>query len=69
MAFDKDRRIENTAIFHLCRLGYEYLSMKGDSKNTETNIFEEIIIESVIENNPYLEINITFQNLNSKELY
>ena len=48
MAFNEDTRVKIPAVLHLCRLGYEYLSLKETNWNIETNIFEDISIESIL---------------------
>jgi len=41
-------------ILHLCRLGYQYLSLKGAKYDENTNIFTEIFKESIQRLNPDL---------------
>jgi type I restriction enzyme R subunit len=55
MKFNEDTRVKLPAILHLCRLGYEYLSLKTANWNPETNIFTDIFIASINRLNPDLE--------------
>lgn len=56
MKFNEDSRVKIPAILHLCRLGYEYISLKDTSWNTETNIFPSLFLKSVQQLNPSSEI-------------
>ena len=51
----EDTRVKIPAILHLIRLGYEYLSLKGASWDTDTNIFPDIFIESICRINPDMD--------------
>lgn len=53
--FNEDTRVKIPAILHLCRLGYKYISLNGAVWDTETNIFTDIFIKSVLEINPDVE--------------
>lgn len=53
--FNEDSRVKIPAILHLCRLGYDYLSLKHANWDMETNIFPEIFAESVTRINPELD--------------
>jgi type I restriction enzyme R subunit len=53
--FNEDSRVKIPAILHLCRLGYEYVSLKNANWDMETNIFPEIFSESVSRINPELD--------------
>ena len=53
--FNEDSRVKIPAILHLCRLGYEYISLKNAIWDTETNIFTDIFKESIARINPGLE--------------
>jgi len=55
MAFNEDTRVKIPAILHLCRLGYEYLSLEVVKIDPETNIFPDIFIQSIERLNPDLE--------------
>ena len=56
MAFNENSRVKIPAILHLCRLGYEYLSLKGAKWDISTNIFVDVFKESVKKLNPELSI-------------
>jgi len=51
MKFNEDSRVKIPSILHLCRLGYEYISLKDSKWNVDTNIFTDIFIQSVIKIN------------------
>jgi len=55
MKFNEDSRVKIPSILHLCRLGYEYISLKDAKWNEETNIFSEIFLKSIEDINPDLE--------------
>lgn len=55
MAFNEDTRVKIPALLHLIRLGYEYLSLKNNDWNIDTNIFPSIFIESILKINEELE--------------
>ena len=61
MSFTEDSRVKIPGILHLCRLGYEYISLKDTNLNidTNTNIFKDIF------NNSIKKIN---QDISEKEL-
>lgn len=50
--FNEDSRVKIPSILHLCRLGYNYISLKNAVWDTETNIFTDIFKESIIKINP-----------------
>lgn len=52
MKFNEDSRVKIPAILHLCRLGYNYISLNNAVWDTETNIFTEIFKESIVKINP-----------------
>lgn len=56
MSFNENSRVKIPAILHLCRLGYEYLSLKGTKWDLNTNIFVDVFKESVKKLNPELSI-------------
>jgi type I restriction enzyme R subunit len=56
MSFNENSRVKIPAILHLCRLGYEYLSLKGAKWDISTNIFVDVFKESVKKLNPELSI-------------
>jgi len=47
MAFNEDTRVKIPAILHLCRLGYDYISLKDAKWDKETNIFKDIFYKSI----------------------
>ncbi len=55
MIFNEDSRVKIPAILHLCRLGYEYLSLSKATWDIETNIFTSVFFESVQALNPELD--------------
>ncbi|EPB6687179.1 TPA: type I restriction endonuclease subunit R [Vibrio alginolyticus] len=50
--FNEDSRVKIPTILHLMRLGYEYLSLKGQTWDKETNIFPEFFKEAIARLNP-----------------
>ncbi len=52
MAFNENTRVKIPALIHLERLGYKYLSLKTQKWDPETNIFTEILDESLRRINP-----------------
>jgi type I restriction enzyme R subunit len=48
MAFNEDTRVKIPAILHLCKLGYQYLSLKNCTWDENTNIFTDIFINSLV---------------------
>lgn len=55
MAFNENTRVKIPAILHLCRLGYNYVSLTKAKWDLETNIFKDIFEESIKRINPELE--------------
>jgi len=55
MSFNENTRVKIPAILHLCRLGYNYLSLSGAKIDESTNIFTDIFAESILRINPDLE--------------
>jgi type I restriction enzyme R subunit len=55
MSFNENTRVKIPAILHLCRLGYDYLSLSGAKIDESTNIFTDIFAESILRINPDLE--------------
>ncbi len=47
MAFNENTRVKIPAILHLCRLGYQYLSLSGAKWDPSTNIFPDIFSSSI----------------------
>lgn len=56
MAFNEDTRVKIPAILTLTRMGYDYLSLKNNKYDKETNIFTDIFIESIKNINPSLNL-------------
>lgn len=55
MRFNEDTRVKIPTILHLARLGYEYLSLKGQTWDQNTNIFAEKFSKSIAKLNPGIE--------------
>ncbi|MTI20905.1 type I restriction endonuclease subunit R [Fulvivirga sp. RKSG066] len=55
MKFNEDSRVKIPTILHLTRLGYTYLSLKGQSWDPSTNIFTDIFQKAIAEINPDLD--------------
>jgi len=55
MSFNENTRVKIPAILHLCRLGYEYISLSKTKRDEGTNIFTDIFNESILRLNPDLE--------------
>jgi type I restriction enzyme R subunit len=53
--FNEDTRVKIPSILHLCRLGYEYISLKDAKWDLDTNIFPEIFKKSILRINPELD--------------
>jgi type I restriction enzyme R subunit len=56
MAFNENSRVKLPAILHLCKLGYQYISLKGANIQSESNIFIDVFLESIIRINDGLTI-------------
>lgn len=52
MSFNENTRVKIPAILHLCRLGYEYVSLSNAKRDESTNIFTGIFAESILRINP-----------------
>ena len=52
--YNENSRVKIPAVLHLMRLGYDYLSLKNENWDKQTNIFPEIFIESLCRINPDL---------------
>ncbi len=50
--FNEDTRVKIPSILHLCRMGYEYLSLKDMKWDLDTNIFPEIFKKAITKINP-----------------
>ncbi|MDD2659613.1 MAG: type I restriction endonuclease [Methylococcales bacterium] len=55
MKFTEDTRVKLPSILHLIRLGYEYLSLKDQQWDLETNIFPELFRQAIGKINPDLK--------------
>ncbi len=55
MAFNENTRVKIPAILHLCRLGYNYVSLSKAKWDLETNIFTDIFEESIQRINSEME--------------
>ncbi|WP_429211951.1 type I restriction endonuclease subunit R [Aeromonas veronii] len=55
MKFNEDTRVKIPTILHLMRLGYQYLSLKGQSWDLDTNIFPELFNKAILKINPGIE--------------
>lgn len=55
MKFNEDTRVKIPTILHLMRLGYKYLSLKGQSWDLDTNIFPDIFSSAITRINPGIE--------------
>jgi type I restriction enzyme R subunit len=53
--FNEDSRVKIPAILHLMRLGYKYLSLKGQSWDLDTNIFPDVFKAAIGKINPDIE--------------
>lgn len=51
---NENSRVKIPAVLHLMRLGYDYLSLKNENWDKQTNIFPKIFIESLCRINPNL---------------
>jgi len=66
MAFNENTRVKIPAILHLCRLGYDYLSLNQAVRDDSTNIFTDIFTESIAKINHGIEqdeIKRTFEKI------
>lgn len=55
MKFNEDTRVKLPAILHLMRLGYQYLSLKGQCWDLDTNIFPDLFNKAILKINPGIE--------------
>lgn len=56
MKFNEDTRVKIPAILHLMRLGYQYLSLKGQNWDLNTNIFPELFSSAITRINSGIEV-------------
>lgn len=52
MSFNENSRVKIPALLHLMKLGYEYIPLSQQNRREDTNIFEDIFVESLIRINP-----------------
>ncbi len=52
MIFNENSRVKIPAILHLMRLGYDYIPQNQQIRREETNIFEDIFVDSLLRINP-----------------
>lgn len=52
MTFNENSRVKIPALLHLMRLGYTYIPQTQQNRRKDTNIFENIFIESLLRINP-----------------
>lgn len=52
MNFNENSRVKIPVILHLMRLGYEYLSLRDCSWDSQTDIFTDLFLHSVAKINP-----------------
>lgn len=67
--FNENSRVKIPAILHLMRLGYQYLSLKNENWDKQTNIFTDIFINSLRRINPDLspdDAKIVLNEINQK---
>jgi type I restriction enzyme R subunit len=55
MKFTEDTRVKIPAILHLVRLGYNYLSLKGQEWDIDTNIFQALFHQAIAKINPGID--------------
>jgi type I restriction enzyme R subunit len=52
MSFNENTRVKIPAILHLCKLGYNYVSLPKAKRDGNTNVFTDIFAKSIIRLNP-----------------
>ncbi|WP_395625723.1 type I restriction endonuclease subunit R [Daejeonella sp.] len=72
MAFNENSRVKIPTILHLVRLGFDYLSLKGQKWDETTNIFTDVFNKSIKRLNPgftdgdvkrlYDEVSLSLEN-------
>ncbi|NYT85032.1 type I restriction endonuclease subunit R [Pollutimonas harenae] len=55
MEFNEDTRVKIPTILHLMRLSYQYLSLKGQHWDLDTNIFPELFSSAITRINPGID--------------
>lgn len=48
MSFNENTRVKIPAILHLCKLGYDYISLSKAKRDESTTIFTDIFTESIV---------------------
>ena len=48
MAFNENSRVKIPALLHLMKLGYQYIPISQQNRREDTNIFEDIFVESLM---------------------
>ena len=66
--FNEDSRVKIPAILHLMRLGYQYLSLKGQTWDIDTNIFPDLFKAAISKINPGVEDDEAGRVLNDVKL-
>ena len=64
MKFNEDSRVKIPTIIHLTKLGYNYISLKENSWDSNTNIFFFFFLDSFQKINPNVSENLAKQELN-----
>jgi len=57
LSFNENTRVKLPAILHLCKLGYDYLSLTDAVRDESTNIFTDIFFENLVRINPGVDKN------------
>lgn len=52
MAFIENSRVKIPALLHLMRLGYTYIPLREQIRRSDSNIFEDKFLESLLRINP-----------------
>lgn len=55
MSFNGNTRVKIPAILHLCKLGYNYISLTKAKRDESTNIFTDVFAESIVHINPEMD--------------
>lgn len=48
MAFNENSRVKIPALLHLMKLGYQYIPLSQQNRREDTNIFEDIFVETLM---------------------
>ncbi len=68
MTFNENSRVKIPAILHLMRLGYTYIPLNKQNRREDTNIFEDIFIESLQRINSHVPKEELFRELDEISL-